>query len=368
MEKKFEMTNEVIEFEGRILHRIRALKDFGNVKKGELGGFIGKEKNLSQVGYAWAYNNAKICDDAIVIGNANIKDNAVVKDRVVIRGNAAIEDDAVIGDSAVVEDNALVRNNALVKDEAIIRKNAIVEINACVRGKANVSDSACIMDSATVEGNAKIYGGAVIKSNAIVRDYAIVKEDAAIMSSVQIFGNAIIKGNTRIYENAKVYDNALVDDYTIVRGNAEICGHGQVKQSALIEGSGKVSQNQLALYGVTKTDLSKDFAASIKAQCNLPVINNKVIAYKLVRPDFTSFYDADFKYKVGEVVEVNDYESSNKSCATGLHFSNLTYWERVINGDFICLEAEIDLDDIITVQEGKIRCKKAKILRAFTMS
>lgn len=278
MDKKYEMTNEVIEFEGKILHRIRALKDFGDVKKGDLGGFIGKEKNLSQVGYAWAYNNAKICDDAIVIGNA------------------------------------------------------------------------------------------IIKSNAIVRDYAVVKEDAAIRGSVQIFDNAIIKGNARIYENAKVYGDALVDDYTIVRGNAEICGYGRVKQSTIIEGSGKVSQTQLVSYGITKTDLSKDFAASIKVQCNLPVINNKVIAYKLVRPDFTSFYDVDFKYKVGEVAEVNNYESSNESCAAGLHFSNLTYWETAINGNFICLEAEIDLDDVITVQEGKIRCKKARILRAFTMS
>lgn len=278
MDKKYEMTNEVIEFEGRILHRVRALRDFGNVKKGDLGGFIGEERNLSQEENAWVYNNAKVCDDAIVKGNANVKDNAIVKEH------------------------------------------------------------------------------AIVKGNAVIRGYA------------QIFGTAIIKGDTRIYENAKVYDYALVDGYTIVRGNAEICGRGKVKQSALIEGSGKVSQNQLALYGITKTDLSKNFVASIKVQCNLPVINNKVIAYKLVRPDFTSFYDVNFKYKVGEVAEVNDYESSNESCAAGLHFSNLTYWETEIDEDFICLEVEIDLDDVITVQEGKIRCKKAKILRAFTMS
>ena len=29
-----------IEFEGRTLHRIRALKDFGFVKIGEIGGFV----------------------------------------------------------------------------------------------------------------------------------------------------------------------------------------------------------------------------------------------------------------------------------------------------------------------------------------
>ena len=97
----------------------------------------------------------------------------------------------------------------------------------------------------------------------------------------------------------------------------------------------------------------------------MPVINNKVVAYKLVRPDFTSFYDPNFKYEVGKIIEAESYDLTLQGCAAGLHFSNLNYWERAIRGDFICLEAEIDLDDVITVQEGKIRCKRAKILRAF---
>lgn len=38
--KKFELTNETIEYLGRTLHRIRALRDFSNVKAGDLGGYI----------------------------------------------------------------------------------------------------------------------------------------------------------------------------------------------------------------------------------------------------------------------------------------------------------------------------------------
>ena len=40
MDKKYELTNETINYDGRILHRIKAIKDFGNVKKGDLGGWI----------------------------------------------------------------------------------------------------------------------------------------------------------------------------------------------------------------------------------------------------------------------------------------------------------------------------------------
>ena len=36
--KKFELTNDVIEIDGITLHRIKALKDFSDVKAGDLGG------------------------------------------------------------------------------------------------------------------------------------------------------------------------------------------------------------------------------------------------------------------------------------------------------------------------------------------
>lgn len=50
MEKKYELTEDTLEIDGHILHRIKALKDFGDVKKGDLGGFVEKESNLAQEG------------------------------------------------------------------------------------------------------------------------------------------------------------------------------------------------------------------------------------------------------------------------------------------------------------------------------
>ena len=76
--KKYELTDETKEFDGKILYRIRALIDFGLVKAGDFGGWIEKEENLSQEGRCWAYDNASvfgnanICGDAKVFGNANI--------------------------------------------------------------------------------------------------------------------------------------------------------------------------------------------------------------------------------------------------------------------------------------------------------
>ena len=51
--KKFELTSEsTINIFGKKLFRIKALVEFGNVKEGELGGFIEKEENLSHEGNA----------------------------------------------------------------------------------------------------------------------------------------------------------------------------------------------------------------------------------------------------------------------------------------------------------------------------
>ena len=285
MEKKFELTDETFSFV-KTYHRIRALRDFGNVKKGDLGGFVEREGNLSHVGNAWISGNAKVRD------------------------------------------------------------------NACVFDDAIVSGSALICDEALISGNAQVYGTVIIRNN------------ATICNNAKIYGNARVCGKAVVAGDAEVYDNALIEGRAWVK-TSQVCGCSYVAGTAVITDGGKVSQNQHVCSGVVKTDLSKDLSASIRLQCNLPVINNKVIAYKLVRPDFTSFYDTNFKYEVGKIIEAESYDLTLQGCAAGLHFSNLNYWERAIRGDFFCLEAEIDLDDVITVQEGKIRCKRAKILRAF---
>ena len=57
--KKYELVkDQIITFDNRTLYRIRALKDFSNVKKGDLGGYIESESNLSQEDNCWVYGNA----------------------------------------------------------------------------------------------------------------------------------------------------------------------------------------------------------------------------------------------------------------------------------------------------------------------
>ena len=78
----WEFTGETKIHLGTTLKRIRAsvgfeLKCGVVIGKGELGGWIEKESNLS--GDAWVSGNAKVYGDAEVSGNAEVYDDALVK-------------------------------------------------------------------------------------------------------------------------------------------------------------------------------------------------------------------------------------------------------------------------------------------------
>lgn len=70
--KKYRLTNEKIIIGGRTLYRIQALRDFGDVKEGEFGGWIESEKNLSHEGSAWIYGNAWVYGDADIKHSSDI--------------------------------------------------------------------------------------------------------------------------------------------------------------------------------------------------------------------------------------------------------------------------------------------------------
>ena len=110
---KYELTDDTVTLDnGTVLHRIQALRDFGKVKAGDLGGYIEKESNLSHRGNCWVDDDAKVYGSARVFGNARVYDNArVFGDAWVSRwaevyGNAYVYGEArVYGKAMVFEDS-----------------------------------------------------------------------------------------------------------------------------------------------------------------------------------------------------------------------------------------------------------------------
>ena len=88
--KKFELTTNTKIVFGKKLFQIKALVSFRNVEKGDLGGWIEKEENLSQEGNAWVYGNARVSDNAEVSGNAWVYGNTWVSGNAEVSGLSLI--------------------------------------------------------------------------------------------------------------------------------------------------------------------------------------------------------------------------------------------------------------------------------------
>lgn len=159
-----EIDDDVFEYEQTTLHRIKAIKDFGNVHAGDLGGFIEKEENLSQDGDCWVAENAQVYDDA------KVYDNAVVAGDAKIHGNARVYDDAEVSGDAQIYDRARVYGYAQVYMHAKVSGDAEVYDVATVGGRVQVLGNSQIFETAVVTpGDDTVIVDATLGEDTVIR-------------------------------------------------------------------------------------------------------------------------------------------------------------------------------------------------------
>lgn len=283
------------------LHRIIALKDFGDVRRGDKGGFIEDYDNLSQEGNSWVYDKAKVYDGAEVFGNAQIRDNAeVYGSRTRAYGNAKIFGDAQVGFDIHDRDcpknsqthvcgNSQVYGRAHISCGAKILGNAQVFGGAYVvyrnnytteiRGDARVDDRffdnvlhheevVCdeivkykLLENENIENDGrKLYRivatkdfgdvhegdkGGFIEScdNLSQEGNAWVYDNAQVCgSTARVFDDAQVRDNAEVY-NAEVYDDAKVFDNASVFCGAQVFGNARVSQNAEVFDLAQVYDN-----------------------------------------------------------------------------------------------------------------------------
>ena len=133
--KKYKLTNETIQVFGHTLHRIEALKSFSNVYKGDKGGFVESEANLSHDGNCWVYGTAKVFS------------NAMVREDAIVSGNAQVYDKAIVFGNAMVFNGVVVCGNAKVWGYTSISGNVRVCGNTKVYGKIEIGGDAIVADN-----------------------------------------------------------------------------------------------------------------------------------------------------------------------------------------------------------------------------
>lgn len=191
--RKYELTDETVNEDGHVLHRIRALRDVADyARKGNVGGYVESDANLSHGGNSWVFNDARVYGHAHVVGNAAVSDYSRVY------GEAYVCEESYINGFARVHGHASVKGHANVYGESEVYDDAKICGLARISGKARVFGNARITDHALVFGNARVYGKAFVTDNAQISGRASVCDDTYIYGFGAVCGNAFIGGNASI--------------------------------------------------------------------------------------------------------------------------------------------------------------------------
>ena len=146
---KYTLTKETKTEFGIKLYRIKALKDFGDVSKGDKGGWIEKESNLSQEDNAWVYGNAQVSGNARVYGDAWVYGDAQVS------GNAQVWKFSISagyffgirwGDEEIkfhkIDDNELIyKGDAVIEEEPKQEPEEMIEIDGKKWSKETIKEA-----------------------------------------------------------------------------------------------------------------------------------------------------------------------------------------------------------------------------------
>ena len=154
------------------LYQIRALRDFtcpyklnpnseilGTtlIKKGDLGGYVEKEENLSHEGGCWIFEDAEVRDNGRVEGNARLVGNSLVRDNAIVKGYSCLSSSAYVWGNAVLD--GATQMKGLVSIGGNSRTNGYVSINgnSQVRGDS-VLDGYIFLNGTIVLESAKLTG------------------------------------------------------------------------------------------------------------------------------------------------------------------------------------------------------------------
>ena len=143
-----------------------------------------------------------------------------------------------------------------------------------------------------------------------------------------------------------------------ISGDAWVSGNAWVSGDARVYGNARVSGNAWVQFGNLTIDIYSNFQAYIASSLNVFPIKGIYYLYKRVTKisegKYKSWYDNETTYIDGRVTRVANFDpDTTVSCSRGIHASTPFYYSQ---GDTL-IAVKIKTEDIITCQEGKVRCK-----------
>ena len=186
MNKKYEMTNITMEFEERTLYRVRALKNFRNVKAGDLGGWVSGKHNLSQEGDCWIYDEAKCMDNARMYHNSAMYNNAVMCDFSEMHGCSEMHNySAMLDNSRMYNCSAMYDNSRMYNDSKMYNNSRMFDNSA-------MYNNAVMLDNSKMFENSRMYRDSRLKNKEKLCGKLVTKVDRFI--EINNTGGRVVTG------------------------------------------------------------------------------------------------------------------------------------------------------------------------------
>jgi len=244
MQKYTTLKQEFFLPDGRKVKRIKALRDFGNIKAGTVGGFIDDWHNLSHRGNCW------IADDAIAVGNSKVSENALLAGKAFISHRVMLGGNAVVWDEAVLLEHVFVYGSALIGEKTVISGVATVCGNAVVLCRPRFKDHTKrqvpnIRDNAFITGGARLEGSITVRDDAHVGGRSIIRGNARIIEQARIEGEAIIENLATVGERAWILQKARIGGRSKIMGRAAVFGQAVVIGKSYVTCSAQVGGHSI---------------------------------------------------------------------------------------------------------------------------
>ena len=212
MKKKYELLKtDTFNMNGKTLYRIIAIRNFGDIKKGEIGGFVESERNLSHNGNCWIHDEAKVYEKAKVYGDAQIYDHSMVYGKAKVYGHAKLFKSALVTENAKIYGSSCLTGFTAIRHKVRIYGNAKIA-DAMIYDKTRVYSNAIVdTGGVIIQGNSKIYGSSYIRGNTKIIDCYI--HGCSEINNVRCIKQSNISGSTKLeYNDRRIKGMNIIDN------------------------------------------------------------------------------------------------------------------------------------------------------------
>jgi len=231
---KFGTLEQFIELDdGRKVQRICALRSFGNVKAGTIGGYVEHADNLSQEGTCWIADGAMALGWSLVSKDAQLRDRAMLDQHAVITDHAIVEDNALLSGTVIACDHAVIGRRTYAIDGVVFRDRCVVKCH-CRHTNSGKTRVANFRDAAIVKGDATLEGWISMCGNSVADEHTKLRQTVWMRGNAYAGGYSVLGGNTTLTDDAMASGFVNITGRSKLGGRAVATDHAMIRKAILL--------------------------------------------------------------------------------------------------------------------------------------